>query len=340
MDFPPNIWVNLAAAIALAGVIAYATLGGADFGGGIWDLFAFGPRKKQQRLAIQHAMGPVWEANHVWLILVIVVLFTCFPKGYSLLGIALFVPFHLALIGIMLRGAAFVFRSYQSRQVEAAVETSTWGIVFGAASLVTPVLLGMAFGAVTEGAIHVDAANRVNFPKGTGWLSAYSIANGILALSTCGYLAAVYLTNETDGALREDFRRRAILAGTVTAALAVVVVVLARQEAEWFFLRLISWRSLPIILTGLLCFAGSAWSVFTRRYLISRRFAVAQVTLLILGWGLSQYPYFIYPDVRFADVAAPTPTLRFLVISLPFGAAAIIPSLWLLFRVFKQMPHR
>ncbi|MCE9526649.1 MAG: cytochrome d ubiquinol oxidase subunit II, partial [Planctomycetales bacterium] len=110
----PDVWIDLAAFAALVGTIAYAIFGGADFGGGVWDLFASGPRKKEQRLAIVKAMGPVWEANHVWLILVVVVLFTCFPKGYAALGIALFLPFHLALVGIMLRGAAFIFRSYQS----------------------------------------------------------------------------------------------------------------------------------------------------------------------------------------------------------------------------------
>ena len=116
MPADPGIWIDLAALAAAAGVMAYALLGGADFGGGVWDLFAGGQRKREQRLAIQRAMGPVWEANHVWLVFVIVVLFTCFPRGYAALSIALFLPFHLALAGIMLRGAAFVFRSYQSRQ--------------------------------------------------------------------------------------------------------------------------------------------------------------------------------------------------------------------------------
>src|SRR4051812_32663423 len=151
-----SIWSNLSALAALAGVIAYALFGGADFGGGVWDLFAFGERQREQRLAIQRAMGPVWEANHVWLILVVVVLFTCFPRGYAALGIALFIPFHLALLGIMLRGASFVFRSYQSRQKDAAAETSGWGIVFGVASIISPILLGIAFGVVTEGGIRVS----------------------------------------------------------------------------------------------------------------------------------------------------------------------------------------
>ena len=200
----PHLWIDLAAAAALVGMIAYALFGGADFGGGVWDLLASGPRKHEQRLAIQRAMGPVWEANHVWLILVIVTLFTCFPRGYSALGIALFLPFHLALLGIMLRGAAFVFRSYQSRQEEAATKASAWGVIFGVASLISPLLLGAAFGVVTEGAIRVSAAGEVSLSQPNVWLSLYCIANGCLAVCTCGYLAAVYLMRETTGLLRED----------------------------------------------------------------------------------------------------------------------------------------
>lgn len=331
----PNIWADLAAASALVGMMAYALFGGADFGGGIWDLFAFGQRKRQQRRAIQRAMGPVWEANHVWLVLVIVVLFTCFPRGYAAIGIALFLPFHIALLGIMLRGAAFVFRSYQARPAAAIYQTNVWGTVFGIASLITPVLLGAAFGAVTEGAIRVSAAGEVSLTDPTAWLSPYCIANGVLALCTCGYLAAVYLTNETDGELREDFRRRAIFAGTATAVMAGLVVALAYSEANWFFYRLLSGRSLPVVLAGLACFAGSAWAVITRRYVLSRVFAAGEIALLILGWGLAQYPYLVYPDLTFASVAAPRATLQFVVLSLPVGAAFILPSLWLLLSVFK-----
>lgn len=330
-----ELWINLAAATALVGMVAYAILGGADFGGGVWDLFASGPRKEEQRLAIQHAMGPVWEANHVWLILVIVVLFTCFPRGYSMLGIALFLPFHLALLGIMLRGAAFVFRAYQAQYAGPAQRFTTWGAVFGAASLISPVLLGVAFGVVTEGAIHVSPTGEVELTHPHVWSSPYSVANGLLALSTCGYLAAVYLTNETTGALREDFRRRAIIAGTATAATAAVVQLLAFRHAGWFVERLLRGWSLVIVMAGLLCFAGSAWAVFTKHYRAARLFAISEITLLILGWGIAQHPYLIYPDIKFAAVAAPEPTIRFLVISLPFGAALILPSLWFLMRVFK-----
>lgn len=335
MDNLPDLWINLAAATALTGMVAYAVLGGADFGGGVWDLFAFGPRKEDQRRAIQKAMGPVWEANHVWLILVVVVLFTCFPRGYAVLGIALFLPFHLALLGIMLRGAAFVFRAYESQYAEPGARTTTWGAVFGVASLISPILLGMAFGVVTEGAIRVSPQGTVLLTRPNAWISPYCLANGLLALCTCGYLAAVYLTNETAGELREDFRRRAIVAGTATAAIAAIVLLLAWRNAGWFVERLLQGWSLAIVVAGLGCLAGSAWSVFSKRYRAARLFAIAEITLLILGWGVAQHPYLIYPDVTFAAVAAPQATVRFLVASLPFGVAMILPALWFLMRVFK-----
>src|ERR671918_1010553 len=129
MPVSPDLWINLAAGSALAGTVTYAVLGGADFGGGVWDLFASGPRREEQRDAIAHAMGPVWEANHVWLIFVIVILFSAFPLAFEALSIALYIPFHLVLLGIILRGAAFVFRAYSP---QSALAVRGWGSVFGA----------------------------------------------------------------------------------------------------------------------------------------------------------------------------------------------------------------
>ena len=331
-----------AAGLALIGLMAYAVLAGADFGGGVWDLFATGPRRRLQRQAIAHAMGPVWEANHVWMIFVIVVLFTCFPRGFAALGIALFVPFHLALVGIMLRGAAFVFRGYDER--EAARERrkrgqkgTLWGAVFGVASIIAPFLLGAAFGAITAGLIGVSRDGEVQFvdDRALPWLNVYTFACGLLALATCAYLAAVYLVVETHGELREDFRARAIVAGTVTAVLAGAVLVLAYTEANWFFHRLTSRAAWPILGVGLLLFAASAWAVFTRRYRLSRVFAAGEIVMLLLGWGVSYQPYLLYPDVTLVGSMAPPPTVKFLLATLPFGAAILVPSLWLLLKVFK-----
>jgi len=336
MDVSAKWWTDLAALAALGGIVAYALFGGADFGGGVWDLFALGSRKKEQRLAIQRAMGPVWEANHVWLIFVLVVVFTCFPRGYAALGEALFLPFHLALLGIVLRGASFIFRSYQNTAPGAAAETSGWGIVFGAASTIAPVLMGTAFGVVTQGRIGLGPEGEVLALHPATWLSRYAVTNGLLALSSCAYLAAVYLTNETQGALREDFRQRAMFAGTTTAALAGLVLLLARRDAPWFFGQLLSERTAPLVGLGLVCFAASGWAVLTRHFRLSRLFAAAEVALLLLGWGVAQYPYLAYPAMRLDKVAAPVATVRFLVLTLPVGGLLLVPSLWALLRVFKS----
>src|SRR5262245_11767597 len=200
------------AAVAGLATILYALLGGADFGGGVWDAFARGERKWEQRKAIANAMGPVWEANHVWLIFVIVILFTAFPTVYAALSIALFIPFHLVLLGIVLRGAAFVFRAYSPRTGAGSSAQRTWGVVFGAASIITPFLLGSCLGAISAGRLRViDGAIGAS---GSAWITPMSLMMGLLALSLCAYLAAVFLTNETDGELREDFRSHALLAGT------------------------------------------------------------------------------------------------------------------------------
>ncbi len=329
--------IDLSAAAALLGLMAYAVLGGADFGGGVWDLFARGPRRRQQQEAIARAMGPVWEANHVWLIFVIVVLFTCFPYGYAPLGVALFVPFHLALAGIMLRGAAFVFRGVGKPGADGTPHLSPWSVVFGAASVISPLLLGAAFGAITAGDVRIDPGGGVRLASPLPWLSPYAIGCGALAaLRLRAYLAAVYLTAETDGDLREDFRRRAIVAGTTTAALAAIVLLLAWREAPWFVRQLLRPSSAPVLVAGLACFAASAWAVFGRRFGLSRVFAAGEIVLLLLGWGLAHRPYLVYPDMPLARAAAPAPTLRFMLLTLPFGMALLVPSLWLMFKVFKS----
>src|SRR4051794_35988416 len=326
----------LAAAAALLGLMAYAVLAGADFGGGVWDLLAAGPRRRAQREAIAHAMGPVWEANHVWLIFVLVVLFTCFPGAYGPLMTALFVPLHLVLAGIILRGAAFVFRGYgRASRAGADKPGLGWGTVFGAASVVSPLLLGASFGVVTAGDVRVAPGGAVSLTDPLPWLTPYPMACGLLALSTCAYLAAVYLLVETDGALREDFRVRAIVAGTATAGLAFFTLLVARREAGWLLGQLLSPRAWPVLAAGAACFVGSAVAIFTRKYRTARWFAGGQTVLMLLGWGLAHRDYLIYPDVRLLDARAPVATIQFLLVTFPVGLALLIPSLAMLFRVFK-----
>lgn len=321
----------LIALVGVAALIAYALLGGADFGAGVWDLLARGPRAEAQRSAIAQAMGPVWEANHVWLIFLIVLLFSCFPPAFAALSVALFVPFHLALLGIVLRGAAFVFRSYGDARSDA---TRLWTRIFGISSTITPVLLGMCLGAVASGRIRLQDGQVISDPW-SPWLGAFSWCLGALGLAICAYVTAIYLTLETEGATREDFRQKGLRAGGVLVGLALLTLAAARFEAPTFFARITAPEAAPVLL-GAAGLAGvSAWALHRRRYAIARTATVAQVSLVVLGWAVAQQPYLIYPHFTLAQAASPDPTLRFVLWSLVPGTLLLLPSLALLFTVFK-----
>lgn len=321
---------ELTAGVGLLGVIAYGVLGGADFGGGIWDLFASGPRRDAQRQAILRAMGPVWEANHVWLIFVIVVLFSAFPPAFAALSVGLFGLFHFVLLGITLRGAAFAFRGHEV----AGHEATRWGTLFGIASVITPVMLGMAVGAVSSGNLRVHEG-QVETEGVPAWLAPVSVVMGLLALSLCAYLAAVFLTLETSGELREDFRQRALFAGTVVVALSGLALPLLYGAASHLWDGLISVRAAPVLAVGIVAALCSGWALWRRQYVLARAASVVQIALLLLGWGLAQFPYLIYPDITLYAAASPETTLRFVLVAIACGTAVLLPSLWLLFRVFK-----
>src|SRR5437867_2670291 len=191
-------------------------------------------------------MGPVWEANHVCLIFLLVILFTGFPVAFSALSIALFIPFHLLLAGIILRGAAFVFRAHGA---EEAGPQRAWARAFGSASIISPILLGMCLGAVSAGEIRVvNGQAQANY--WTAWLTPLSWACGALALALFAYLAAVYLMLETTGELREDFRTRTLVSGGVVVALAVVLLPLLALEAPRLAEGLLSLKALPVLEIG------------------------------------------------------------------------------------------
>ena len=303
----------------VAAVIAYAVLGGADYGGGILDLLSRGPRAEARREAIAHAMGPVWEANHVWLIFVIVLLFTAFPPAFAMLSVTFFWPFHLALVGIVLRGAAFVFRAYAPISARAQL---AWSRVFGGASAVTPLLLGSTLGAVSTGSMQ--------------WISPFAIATGLLAVALCAWVAAVYLSWETRGELREDFRRSALAAWLVAGVISIATLILARVEAPRLWDGLVSARVGSVIAIGILLAPMSLTALWTRRFGAARVLAAAQVAILLLGWAIAQWPFIIFPTMTLEQAAAPEATLRAVASTLPFGLGVLLPSLWFLFRVFKS----
>src|SRR5438270_1866198 len=328
---------DLLAGVIFAALNAYAVLGGADFGGGVWALLARGPRKERQRDLIAHAIGPVWEANHVWLILAIVLLFTGFPAAFARLGIVLHIPLSLVLIGIVLRGSAFTFWRYGG---ETDAEQRHWGVIFAVASLVTPLLLG-----VTVGAIASDAVSGSRAP-GTGffasyvapWLTPFALSVGVFALVAFAFLAAVYLTLEAeDTELQEDFRRRALGAGAALFGAALVVLVVSGSGAPRVRAGLIfaPWAAPLHVVTAAAAVAALV-ALWRRRYGAARVAAAAQVSLILWGWGLSQYPYILPPDLTIAGAAAPAATLRLLVGALARGAVVLAPSLYYLFRVFKS----
>ncbi|HEX2916447.1 MAG TPA: cytochrome d ubiquinol oxidase subunit II, partial [Chloroflexia bacterium] len=310
---------------------AYVVLAGADFGGGVWQVLAFGPRKEEQRKAIARAMGPVWEANHVWLILVVVLLFSAFPSAFSAIMTALFFPLTLALVGITLRGSAFVFRAHAS---QAAGAQRYLGNIFGGASIITPVLLGMSVGALGSGQIRVQN-DRVNPDYVTPWLSPFPVMVGLLALALCAFLAAVYLTCETEGELRQDFRKRALWAGFSMALLAFIALPFTMNGAPLLWEDLSWGRSTPLVIGMIVLGLGALVVFWLGHYNLARIMSIGEVACIVWGWAVAQAPYIVVPDLTITGTASPQATLQALVIVLAVGSLVLLPSLWLLFAVFK-----
>ncbi len=333
------------AGLMLVALIGYVVLAGADFGGGVWDLLASGPRRDAQRALIAEAIAPVWEANHVWLVVVVVILFSSFPRVYSEIATMLHVPLSLMLAGIVLRGSAFVFRAYGGDQRASRLR---WGRLFAISSVVTPVLLGVSVGAIASGELASPAAiasGGGGAPRGGSfaalfifpWLRLFPLGVGLLALATFAMLAAVYLTLETDDAvLREDFRRRALMAGAAHAVVAALVLIIARSEAPAMWLRFWSRpASLAVLAAGVLAGAGVLGALVTRRWVWARFAAAAEAALIVFGWALAQYPEMLPGRLTIAAAAAPDATLRLILGVLAAGTVVLLPSLLYLFRVFK-----
>jgi cytochrome d ubiquinol oxidase subunit II len=298
---------DIVALVMLAALVLYAVLAGADFGGGVWDLLASGPRAKEQRALVEHALAPVWEANHVWLILVVVLLFTAFPAAFAALMTGLHTPLTLMLVGIVLRGSAFVFRQYGGGGPGAE---RAWGRVFAVASTATPIFLGVTLGAMSTGG---------------DWTAPFPLCVGLFTLALFAMLAAVYLTLETQSALRDAFRLRALGAALVSAALAALTA--------WVSPRFVLG---PAAAVSLLLGAGLLTTLALRRFRTARAFGVALVGVVIVGWGVAQYPVLWPPDLTVQTAAAPDVTLNLLLPTLGIGALVLFPSLYWLLRVFKR----
>jgi len=328
---------DILAAILALSLNAYVLFGGADFGGGVWDLLAFGPRRRRQRDVIAHALGPIWEANHVWLILAIVITFTCFPGVYARLGTLLHIPLSLMLVGIVLRGSAFTFRTYDS-QHDAAQRR--WGRIFASASVITPVLLGVSIGAVASGRLAGDGTGTFAQQYVEPWFTPFGLSVGLLALVLFAFLAAVFLTLEThDRQLCDDFRWRALAAGVAVFFVSALVLLLSRREAPLVTEGLLGSRwAIPLHIATAASAIGVLAALWYRRFRLARVGVGLQVSLIFWGWPLAQYPFLVPPDLTVERAAAPDTTLKLVLIILGVGAIVLLPSLWYLFQVFKSAP--
>ena len=319
-------------------LILYALMGGADFGGGMWDLLAAGPHAVRQKKAIANAIGPIWEANHVWLVLVVVLLFTGFPAGFAGMMTALNIPLTAMLIGIVLRGSAFIFRKYDSRSDGAQ---HRWSTVFGIASFFTPFLQGLILGALATGQIRVVNGQVVS-GFFAGWLTPFALVCGVFSLGLFAFLAATYLTIDTQDQpdLQNDFRRRALWSGLALAPIAGVVFLTSKQGAPEMYNGLTHWWA-PLLLAWTSLMSVFALVALWRRWFaLSRIAAISQVTLILVGWCLAQYPNLVTPDLTVSNAHAPEITLRLLVLALGVGAIVLLPSLAFLFHLFKGKESR
>jgi cytochrome d ubiquinol oxidase subunit II len=322
----------------IAGVVAvalnaYVLTGGADFGGGVWDLFASGARRERQRELIADSIAPIWEANHVWLIVVVVVLFTGFPSAFSMLATVLHIPLTIMLIGIVLRGSAFVFRSY------GPYGRNRWGLAFAIASVITPLLLGSIIGSIATGGA-AEASTKIGDAASFGevfvspWTAAFPVAVGFFALALFAFLAATYLTVDAEHAeLQEDFRLRALAAAGAVFVCGALALVLGRSAAPRVAMGVVG--ALLIQAATALAAITAIAALWLRHYRLARIAAAAQVSLILWGWMIAQYPYLIPPALTIRNAAAPAVTLRLLAVGLGAGAVVLLPSLHYMLRTFK-----
>lgn len=315
---------------ALQGVVLYAILAGADFGAGIWQLLAGrGERAKRIREHAHHSMAPVWEANHVWLIFVLVVVWTGYPVAFASMASTLAVALTAAGLGIVLRGVAYALRSASAGPVELRVVDTMTAV----GSLLAPFALAAAAGGI--------ASQRVPVGNATGdlwssWLNPTSLMAGLLALLSSAYLAAVYLAadaqREGDEEMAAIFRVRALAVGSVAGVAALAGGVVVRSDARWIFDRLVD--SPALLSVGLSLLAGAATLVLVarRRLDAARVSAAIAVAALVGGWALAQNPLLL-PGLTVREAAAPDSVLVLLVVVILVGGLILFPSLALLFRL-------
>ena len=315
------------------GITSYAVLAGADFGGGMWDLLAGGGTGgARQRQRIAASIGPVWEANHVWLIFALVILWTAFPPVFAAITSTLYIPLTIVAFGIIVRGSSFALRQASPRlQLKRVFAPG-----FAVASLVTPFFLGTVAGAIASGRVPPGNARGDVLHS---WTSPTSLLGGALAVSGCAYLAAVYLVADSrrDGAgdLVEVFRRKALAAGGVCAVIALAGIEVLRRDAPRLSSGLTG-TGLPLLLVSVALSAGSLVLLWRRRFALTRIAGALAVVTVLWAWAAAQYPELLVGSLTVSQAAAPAATLTALIVTLAVGSVLLVPSLGLLFAVVRR----
>ncbi|HWJ97833.1 MAG TPA: cytochrome d ubiquinol oxidase subunit II [Acidimicrobiales bacterium] len=324
---------TVVACILFLAVIVYSIFGGADFGAGIWDLLAGGARRgRRPREVIDRSIGPVWEANHVWLIFVFVVLWTAFPTAYASITLTLFVPLAFAALGIVLRGASFAFRHAVYRTEEQRV----YGAFFALGSLLVPFAFGCVAGAIATG--RVPAGGKAGDPW-SSWVNPTSLLGGVLAVVAVAYLSSVFLVFDAgriaDAEMVEYFRRRAVVAAVVAGVVALAGIAILHADANDLFDELTA-RALPLVIVSAVGGIASLVLLLRESHRFARVAAVGAVGGIIAAWGVAQWPYVVPQTMTVDATAAPSGTLAATVVVFVLACTFILPSIGFLYWLDQQ----
>lgn len=339
------IEVAVAGAMALA-LLVFALAGGADFGGGMWAFIAPKERAAQEAELVDKAIGPVWEANELWIVVAIVILWSGFPSVFAVYGISLFVPLVLVLAGIVLRGGLFAFQEH-AEYAPVRQAFVVFGKAFGAVSVIAPFFFGMAAGTIASGRLRFDRApdEGNGFAMGSPvggyfepWFGPFPIMCGFLAVAICLFLSATYLTLEADGApeLRAVYRRRGIFTGVALGLLGTAVLPVMAFDASYLWGGLLKFPAIIFMVAAVLALVSSLVLLYLERYRGARAFAITHVVAIFAAWASAQYPYLLVPDITISAAASPKPVLVALLVLSFFYAAVLGPSLALLLYIFKR----
>jgi cytochrome bd ubiquinol oxidase subunit II len=323
---------EVCAAILWVGVTLYAIFGGADFGAGVWDLLAGpGERAKRVRAQIDRSIGPVWEANHVWLIFVLVILWTAFSQAFSAIFTTLYIPLALAALGIVLRGSGFAFRHALPGPAERPATR-----VFGLASVLTPFFMGTVVGAIASGEVPADG----NGDPTASWIGFLPLSMGVLFVLLTSYTAAIFLVHDSgtagDRDLREYFERRALAIGVLAGAAAVVGLIALHADARYVYDGLTSWPGIALVILSGLCGLVALGLLVTGRNYGLRVAAVGAGTAVVWGYFAAAFPYLLPTSLTISDAAGASATLTAVIIVFAVAAVTVLPSLALLYTLSQR----